>query len=135
MNVRTSQERTALALALRQNCELRQSWGAPFSAWLARVTSLLAQALDIDSDPFDVAAFLSSARRELQAAWDWDLGAADAACWVARQALALSQQQRARVNDMAWQATQHDWALHYAISAAREAARDFAQACASEERQ
>lgn len=136
MSARTSQERTALALALRQNCELRQSWGAPFSAWLARVTSLLTQALDIDSDPFDVAEFLASARWELKAAWDWDLGAADAACWVAAQALALSPQQRARIDDLAWQATQHDWALHHAISAAREAAQDFAQACAaSEEKQ
>ena len=135
MSARTPQERTALALALRQSCELRQSWGAPFSAWLARVTSLLAQALDIDSDPFDVAAFLVAARPELKAAWDWDLGAADAACWVARQALALSPQQRARISDLAWQATQHDWALHHAISAAREAARDFARTCASEERQ
>ena len=135
MNARTSQERTALALALRQSCELRQSWGAPFSAWLTRVTSLLRQALDIDSDPFDVAEFLVAARWELKAAWDWDLGAADAACWVAAQALALNPQQRARISDLAWQATQHDWALHHAIRAARDAARDFARTCASEERQ
>ena len=127
MSARTS-ERLALALALRQSCELRQSWGAPFSAWLARVTALLRQALDIDSDPFDVAEFLASARWELKAAWDWDLGAADAACWVAAQALALNQQQRARINDLAWQATRHDWALHHAVRAAREAALAFSEA-------
>jgi len=131
----TSQQRLALALALRQSCELRQSWGAPFSAWLARVTALLSEALDIDSDPFDVAAFLVAARPELKAAWDWDLAAADAAAWVARQALALSPQQRARVNDLASQATRHDWELHHAIRAARDAARDFARTCASEEKQ
>jgi len=134
VSARTPQERTALALALRQSCELRQSWGAPFGAWLARVTALLSQALDIDSDPFDVAEFLIAARWELKAAWDWDLGAADAACWVAAQALALNPQQRARISDLAWQATQHDWALHHAVREAREAARDFAQACAGREK-
>src|SRR5690606_32767295 len=34
VSAHTSQERQALALALRQSCELRQSWGAPFGAWL-----------------------------------------------------------------------------------------------------
>ena len=133
MSARTPQERTALALALRQHCELRKSWGAPFSVWLTRVTALLAQALDIGPDPFNVAEFLASARWELKAAWDWDLGAADAACWVAAQALALSPQQRARISDLAWQATQHDWALHHAIYAAREAARAFSEAHAASE--
>src|SRR5690606_32766612 len=130
VSARTPQQRQALALALalRQSCELRQSWGAPFGAWLARVTSLRRQALDIDSDPFDVAEYLASARWELKAAWEWVLGAADAACWVAAQVLALSPQQRARINDLAWQAPQHDWELHHAVRAAREAALAFSQA-------
>ena len=136
MSARTSQQRLALALALRQSCELRQSWGAPFSVWLARVAALLRQALDIGNDPLDMAVVLAACRTEIRAAWDWDLGAADAACWVARQALTLSPQQRARIDDLAWQATQHDWALHHAVREARDAARDFARTCAaSEEKQ
>lgn len=130
MSARTSQQRLALALALRQSCELRQSWGAPFSVWLARVATLLRQALGTGDDPLDMSVVLAACRTEIRAAWDWDLAAADAACWVARQALTLSPQQRARIDDLAWQATQHDWALHHAVCEAREAARDYAQACA-----
>ena len=135
MSAHTSQSRQALILATRQHCELRKSWGAPFSAWLARVAALLSQALSTSDDPLDMAVVLAACRTEIRAAWEWDLGAADATCWVARQALTLSQQQRARITDLAWQATQHDWALHHAIRAAREAARDFAQAYAGREKQ
>src|SRR5690606_9147599 len=73
VNARTSQQRLALALALRQSCELRQSWGAPFSVWLARVAALLRQALGTGDDPLDMAVVLAACRTEIRAAWDWDL--------------------------------------------------------------